>query len=93
VFNASNNRGGLVDTLLDGADQDLAAPIAMVVVTVVVAAGVFGRRSHDRAQETQDRVGADGEPARTADRHFDVPTTRGRPVPVEADSSSPGGTR
>jgi uncharacterized protein len=38
VFNASNNRGGLVDGLLQGADQNLAAPIAMVLVTALVAA-------------------------------------------------------
>lgn len=36
VYNASNNSGGLVDGLLDGADQNLAAPIALVVVTVAV---------------------------------------------------------
>ena len=60
VFNASNNRGGLVDTLLDGADQNLAAPIAMVLVTVAVAAVVFGRRSQDRPQPSHDRVGTDG---------------------------------
>ena len=42
VFNASNNRGGLVDGILKGADQNLAAPIALVVVTALVA--VAGRR-------------------------------------------------
>ena len=44
VFNASNNRGGLVDGLLQGADQNLAAPIAMAVVTALAA--VAGRRFH-----------------------------------------------
>jgi membrane protease YdiL (CAAX protease family) len=43
VFNASNNRGGLVDGLLKDADQNLAAPIAMVVVTALVAVAVRRR--------------------------------------------------
>lgn len=37
VYNASNNAGGLVDGLLEGADQNLAAPIALVAVAAAVA--------------------------------------------------------
>lgn len=37
VYNACNNRGGLLDTLLAGVDQNLAAPIALVLVTAAVA--------------------------------------------------------
>ena len=37
VYNASNNRGALVDSVLTGADQNLAAPIAMVLVTAAAA--------------------------------------------------------
>ncbi len=43
VYNASNNAGGLVDGLLNGADQNLAAPIALVLVTTAVA-GYLHRR-------------------------------------------------
>jgi uncharacterized protein len=43
IYNACNNRGGLVDTLLAGADQNLAAPIALVLVTAA-AAVVLRRR-------------------------------------------------
>jgi membrane protease YdiL (CAAX protease family) len=50
VFNASNNRGGLVDGLLKDADQNLAAPIAMVVVTALVAVAL--RRRSRVAQGT-----------------------------------------
>ena len=49
VFNASNNRGGLVDGLLDGADQNLAAPIAMILLTAAVAAAL---RSRPRQSQT-----------------------------------------
>jgi membrane protease YdiL (CAAX protease family) len=37
VFNASNNHGGLVDSLLNGANQNIVGPVAMVVVTAVTA--------------------------------------------------------
>jgi membrane protease YdiL (CAAX protease family) len=37
VYNASNNQGGLVDGLLAGADQNLAAPVALVLLTGGVA--------------------------------------------------------
>lgn len=50
VFNASNNRGGLVDGLLEDADQNLAAPIAMVVVTALVAVAL--RQPSREAQGT-----------------------------------------
>jgi membrane protease YdiL (CAAX protease family) len=43
VYNACNNRGALVDGLLEDADQNLAAPIALVLVTAVVAAILGGR--------------------------------------------------
>ncbi len=43
VYNACNNDGALLDDLLRGADQNLAAPIALVVVTAIVAA-VLQRR-------------------------------------------------
>ncbi|HEX8507922.1 MAG TPA: type II CAAX endopeptidase family protein [Propionibacteriaceae bacterium] len=43
VYNASNNAGGLIDGLLEGADQNLAAPIALVVVTALAAGYLHSR--------------------------------------------------
>ncbi|MFF0945140.1 CPBP family intramembrane glutamic endopeptidase [Kocuria sp. CPCC 205300] len=57
VYNACNNNGALVDGLLQGADQNLAAPIALVVVTAGAAAihhrskpGPERRRRHGTGQ-------------------------------------------
>jgi membrane protease YdiL (CAAX protease family) len=43
VFDASNNKGGLVDSLLDGADEGVTTLIATVLLTAVIA-GVCARR-------------------------------------------------
>jgi len=37
MFNSSNNKGGLVDSLLDGADQTVVALAATVLVTATAA--------------------------------------------------------
>lgn len=67
VFNASNNQGGLVDGVLTGADQNLTAPIAMVLLTAVVAAALRGRvrRPGSGGPHLTPRpdVGSGGEPA------------------------------
>jgi membrane protease YdiL (CAAX protease family) len=54
VFNASNNRGGLVDGLLDGADQNLAAPIALVLLAAALA-GVLRVRGVQRTSPVRRR--------------------------------------
>jgi hypothetical protein len=64
VFNASNNRGGLMDGLLKDADQNLAAPIAMVVVMALV--GVAARRSSRGANGSPDAAAPAGPGAGTA---------------------------
>jgi K+-transporting ATPase A subunit len=43
VFDASNNKGGVVDSFLDGADEGVTALIATVLLTAVIAA-ICGRR-------------------------------------------------
>ncbi|HYP46229.1 MAG TPA: CPBP family intramembrane glutamic endopeptidase [Propionibacteriaceae bacterium] len=53
VYNACNNAGGLADGLLQGADQNLAAPIALVVVTAAVAGHLRSRRSRPQALKHQ----------------------------------------
>jgi uncharacterized protein len=44
IFDASNNRGGVVDSLLEGAGGNLPTQVAVVVLTVVVAAILWRRR-------------------------------------------------
>jgi membrane protease YdiL (CAAX protease family) len=44
VFDACNNRGGLVDSLLDGADAALMTEIGVVLLTVAAAAVLLWRR-------------------------------------------------
>jgi membrane protease YdiL (CAAX protease family) len=44
VFDASNNRGELVDSVLDGADASVVAEIGVLVLTVAVAAVLWFRR-------------------------------------------------
>ena len=44
VFDASNNNGGLVDSLLDGADAGNMTQLAAVVLTMLVAAWLLWRR-------------------------------------------------
>jgi uncharacterized protein len=44
IFDASNNNGGLVDSLLDGADAGNMTQLATVVLTVLVAAWLLWRR-------------------------------------------------
>jgi hypothetical protein len=53
VFDASNNRGALVDSLLDGVDATVVAEIGAVILTVAVAAVLWlrrGRRVYARRQ-------------------------------------------
>ena len=44
IFDASNNRGQLVDSLLDGADATVAAEVGTLVFTLAVAAVLWFRR-------------------------------------------------
>jgi membrane protease YdiL (CAAX protease family) len=44
IFDASNNNGGLVDSVLDGADAGDMTQLAAVVLTVLVAAWLLWRR-------------------------------------------------
>jgi CAAX protease family protein len=44
IFDASNNRGALVDSLLDGVDATVMAEIGAVILTVAVAAVLWLRR-------------------------------------------------
>jgi hypothetical protein len=44
IFDASNNNGGLVDSLLDGADAGNMTQFAAVILTVLVAAWLLWRR-------------------------------------------------
>jgi membrane protease YdiL (CAAX protease family) len=44
IFDASNNRGGVVDSLLEGAGGNLPTQVAVVVLTVVVAVILWRRR-------------------------------------------------
>jgi membrane protease YdiL (CAAX protease family) len=67
MFNASNNRGGLVDRLLQGSEPDLAAPIALVLVTVAAAVATRGRPEAATRPEPVPRPPAP----------FPVSTTRG----------------
>jgi len=44
IFDASNNNGALVDSVLDGADAGNMTQLAAVVLTVLVAAWLLWRR-------------------------------------------------
>jgi uncharacterized protein len=44
IFDASNNNGALVDSLLDGADAGNMTELAAVILTVLVAAWLLWRR-------------------------------------------------
>jgi ABC-type nickel/cobalt efflux system permease component RcnA len=44
IFDASNNNGGLVDSVLEGADAGNMTQLAAVVLTVLVAAWLLWRR-------------------------------------------------
>jgi hypothetical protein len=44
IFDASNNNGGVVDSLLDGAETGNMTQLAAVVLTVLVAAWLLWRR-------------------------------------------------
>jgi membrane protease YdiL (CAAX protease family) len=44
IFDASNNRGGLVDSLLDGADATVVAEVGTLVLTLTVAAVLWFKR-------------------------------------------------
>ena len=63
IFDASNNNGALVDSLLDGADAGNMTELAAVVLTVLIAAwllwrhpGVFAKR-HIPLQDARREVG------------------------------------
>jgi membrane protease YdiL (CAAX protease family) len=43
IFDACNNRGGLVDALLDGADASVMTEVATVLLTLVVAVAIWRR--------------------------------------------------
>jgi membrane protease YdiL (CAAX protease family) len=58
IFDASNNRGGLVDSLLDGADASVTTLAAVIVLTLIVAGilrwrrpGAFARRARPPADD------------------------------------------
>ena len=44
IFDASNNNGGLVDSLLDGADAGNMTQLAAVILTILIAAWLLWRR-------------------------------------------------
>jgi len=44
IFDASNNNGGLVDSVLDGVDAGNMTQLAAAVLTVLVAAWLLWRR-------------------------------------------------
>ena len=44
IFDASNNNGALVDSLLDGADAGNMTQLAAVILTVLIAAWLLWRR-------------------------------------------------
>jgi membrane protease YdiL (CAAX protease family) len=81
VYNACNNDGGLLDALLRDADQNLAAPIALVLVTVAAAAAI---RRRDRRAATEPAHAARGSRPRA------VP---GTPAPMPTGSVRAGGGR
>ncbi|HWI00904.1 MAG TPA: type II CAAX endopeptidase family protein [Propionibacteriaceae bacterium] len=58
VFDASNNKGGIVDSFLDGADQGVTTLIATVLLTAVVAA-ICGRRPNFFARRATHRSDID----------------------------------
>jgi hypothetical protein len=45
IFDASNNNGALVDSLLDGADAGNMTQLAAAILTVLIAAWLRWRRS------------------------------------------------
>ena len=47
VYNACNNTGALLDGVLHGADHNLAAPIALVLVTTAAAVAIRRRSGRD----------------------------------------------
>ena len=51
TFDASNNDGGLVDSLLDSADAGNMTQLAAVVLTVLVAAWLLWATALDRAPQ------------------------------------------
>jgi uncharacterized protein len=63
IFDASNNNGALVDSLLDGADADNMTQLATVILTMLIAAwllwrrpGIFAKR-HIPLRESRPEVG------------------------------------
>jgi uncharacterized protein len=61
IFDASNNRGGLVDSLLDGADATVAAEVGVLVFTAAVAAILWfrrGRAAYARRQTVAAETGS-----------------------------------
>ena len=44
IFDASNNNGGLVDSLLDGVDAGNMTQLAAAILTVLIAAWLLWRR-------------------------------------------------
>jgi membrane protease YdiL (CAAX protease family) len=77
VYNACNNDGALVDAILLDADQNLAAPIALVLVTTAAAAVIARRHSAHRG----------------ADIHAGGPLPAARPALHDMQSAQRGITR
>lgn len=71
IYKACNNEGALVDGMLDRADQNLAAPIALVLVTGIAAA-VLRRRLTRQYRRHE----LDGDTARPSGPAVSVTTPR-----------------
>jgi uncharacterized protein len=56
VFDASNNKGGLVDSFLDGADAGLMTQIGTIVLTLLVAAILWRRPGAFAKRQTPDQT-------------------------------------
>jgi hypothetical protein len=78
VYNACNNNGALVDGILRDADQNLAAPIALALVTTA-AAVVIARRRGTRRGTHSDTAGPHPAAA-SSTRDLQSHPTRTRPA-------------
>jgi hypothetical protein len=59
IFDASNNRGELVDSLLDGADAGLMTQIGTIVLILLVAAILWRRPVAFAKRQTPDQTSSD----------------------------------
>lgn len=60
IFDASNNKGGVVDSLLDGADASVMAEVATIVLTLLVAAILWRRPGSFSKRQTPDQAAPGG---------------------------------